>query len=711
MSTLEKRNNRILVVDDNPAIHEDFRGILCPVEDSFPELTTAEAVFSGEAPPRPKAVCFEIHSAFQGSEAVELVRCSRAQDRPYALAFVDLRMPPGLDGVETISLLWREDQDLQVVVCTAYSDYSWEEITTQLGQTENLLVLKKPFDNIEVLQIAHALARKWSLTQQARLKLGDLDAMVRAQTQELRAANQRLEAEVLERKQAQDALRLSEERFSRAFLSNPIPMAIQTMRDWRFLDVNDGFLKMTGFSREDVIGLSSIEMPIWITPEIHYRILHAIENGCAVRDVECPIRTKSGEHRNGLVSVETLNLDHQTDLLVITQDITEALQLESQLRHAQKMEAVGKLSTGIAHDFNNILTIIQCCTSMALNAGHSDQEICEPLTEVLAASERAATLILQLLAFSRKQLIRPRSVDLNELIRQLVNMLGRLIGESNRLEVNYGADLPRIWADSASLEQVIVNFVINACDVMPEHGRLEITTGWLEIDDKNIPQHPEARLGPYAWFSVTDNGAGIDPSIQEHIFEPFFTTKDVGKGSGMGLAMVYGTVKQHKGWIDVASKKDQGSTFKVFLPATSESTNEPATEVPRVSGSFGRNETILVVEDEIAVLAVVSQVLKKNGYTIFTARNSSEAMDVWNRHAGDIHLLLTDIVMPGGVSGRRLGEQLCGEKPELKVIYSSGYSMQALAADANPKQSPIILSKPYHPQRLIDAVRQALDSG
>ena len=710
MSTMDERNNRILIVDDNPAIHDDFRKILSSPEDPFPSLTAAEALMMGEAPARTQPVSFEIDSAFQGAEALEVVRRGRLCDKRYAVAFVDLRMPPGLDGVETIARLWREDPDLQMVICTAYSDYSWEEITTQLGQSDNLLVLKKPFDNIEVLQLAHALARKWSLAQQARLKLEDLDEMVRAQTQELRRANEQLETEVLERKQAQEALRISEERFSRAFLASPFPMAIQSLPDWRYLDVNDRFLEMTGYSREEIIGRTSEEAPVWATAEARLKALQSVQRGLTVRDFECQIRTKSGERRDGMVSLELIDLDHRPHLLIITQDTTERGRLENQLRQAQKMEAVGKLSAGIAHDFNNILTIIQGYTGLALSADQSGLEIRSTLTQVLTASERAATLIRQLLAFSRKQIMQPKVVDLNQVIQHFVNMLGRLIGENIRLEVNYAAGLPPIWADTVNLEQVIMNLVVNARDAMPVSGRLIISTGMVEIDERNVQQHPEASVGRFVWFSVTDTGCGIDPSILEHLFEPFFTTKDVGEGTGMGLAMVYGTVKQHQGWIEVATRKDQGATFKVFLPATQTPAAELQTcDIPPTPARGG-HETILVVEDEHHILALICRVLRDRGYAILTAPNSTEAIEVWKRHAGKIDLLLTDIVMPGGVSGRTLGEQLSAEKPGLKVIYTSGYSLEALGAGSNLKEGLNFLPKPYQPKRLIETVRTALDA-
>ena len=315
-------NNRILLVDDNPAIHGDFRKILIGPSAKAAALEAVESILF-DAPASVATTEFALDSAHQGREALDKVTAALGAGRPYALAFVDVRMPPGWDGVETIARLWEVDPALQVVVCTAYSDYSWEKMTAKLGVNENLVILKKPFDNIEVVQLAHALTKKWHVTAQAQLQLTVLDRKVAERTRELEASNAEL--------------RRSEERFAKAFRASPIPFAIQSLHQQRFLDVNDAFVAMTGFSRGELIDRTPLELHICLDYEI--RILSQVRENKPVRDLEAQISTKAGELRNALVTIERLSVGGIVHLLVMVVDVTERLQLEGALRQAQKMEA------------------------------------------------------------------------------------------------------------------------------------------------------------------------------------------------------------------------------------------------------------------------------------------------------------------------------------------------------------------------------------
>jgi PAS domain S-box-containing protein len=689
MSTL-KHTQRILVIDDNPAIHEDFRKVLGGLPPNEPSFVEAKELLFDEAPKPVHAFEFEIDSAFQGQEGLAMVEQSIQQGRPYALAFVDVRMPPGWDGVETISHIWRQYPELQVVLCTAYSDYSWEDIIKHLGQSDSMLILKKPFDNVEVLQLAHALTKKWRLTQQARNRMEDLDRLVNERTRELR---------------------ISEERFSKAFECSPLPMTIQTLRDLRFLDVNNSFLQLSGYAREEMLNQTPAELATWVDAKSEAEFVEGMIENKSIRNLRSQFRTKSGQVRETLVFAELFNLETEPCFLTLTEDISERLNLENQLRQAHKMEAIGQLAAGVAHDFNNILTVIQGHVSLMLSKNKVDQQDEASLKQTLAASERAGNLTRQLLAFSRKQIMECKPVKLDRLFDQLGPMLQRLIGEQIQIEFRCPPHLPPIHADLCNIEQVLMNLAVNARDAMPEGGRLTISAASVPISQSHTNANPEASVGQFVCLSVTDTGCGMDDATKSLIFEPFFTTKEVGKGTGMGLATVYGIVKQHKGWIELDSRVGCGATFRVYLPESVElcCTTLPAkSETP--PRSLEGDETILIVEDEPFLRKFVETVLGTYGYKVLLAADAAQALEVWRQHKNDIALLLTDMVMPGGTNGKELAELMRAQWPTLKVIFTSGYSLDVLGDNYRLTVGSALLQKPYSASVLVAAVRQCLDA-
>jgi two-component system, cell cycle sensor histidine kinase and response regulator CckA len=389
-------------------------------------------------------------------------------------------------------------------------------------------------------------------------------------------------------------------------------------------------------------------------------------------------------------------------------DVTERINLEQQLRHAQKLESIGQLAAGVAHDFNNILTIIQGHSDRLLEKCDKEPEVAEPLQQISAAAKRASSLTRQLLMFSRKQVMQSKVIDLNAVLGNLAKMLHRLIGDDIALDWRYAPNVPAIEADPGMIEQIIVNLAVNARDAMPKGGQLLITTGAVNIDDSYVQTHPEARTGKFVALGVTDTGCGMSRETLERIFEPFFTTKEVGKGTGLGLATVYGIVKQHQGWIDVNSEVNLGTTFRIYFPSTSKPV-EVIPENPTPSDKVrGKHETILLVEDEPVLRELAKVILHDYDYRVLEASTGHEALKIFEENNGNIDLLLTDMVMPEGMTGKELAQELKTRKPDLKVIYTSGYSSEVMGEDPELRDVKF-LQKPYPPPQLAKAVRECLD--
>ncbi len=689
-----KKNNRLLVIDDNQAIHADFKKILAPPDQLATELQAAGAALFDEAAAHANAAEFEIDSAFSGEDGLALVQRARAEGRPYALAFVDVRMAPGWDGIETTVRIFKNDADIEIVICTAYSDYSWDEMMEKIGQSDRMVILKKPFDTVEVMQMAHAMTEKWELKQQARARMDQLERMVAARTRELQAAN--------------DALQLSEERFARAFRSNPVPLLLSDAMTGRCVDVNDSFLALTGFSREELLGHAPDALRLFCRPEVENEIRKALPARLPLRNRQMEFHARDGKHFTALLSAERLDLQNRPHALMSLQDITERINIEGQLRQAQKMEAVGQIAAGVAHDFNNLLAVIQGHAEMQMGGNHLDPSLVESLQEISQAADRAASLTRQLLAFSRKQMLRPRALDLSELLHNLGKMLQRIIGEDIHLQIHCAENLPPVLADQTNLEQVIINLAVNARDAMPRGGPLTISAELAVVDAPRQEQQPDALLGTFVKLSVADKGVGMDQAVRRKIFEPFFTTKAVGKGTGMGLATVYGIVKQHQGWIEVQSQPGAGSTFDVFLPlASGQSAQTAESDTEFANARPMRSRTIFVVEDEAPLREMAAKIFKRLGHEVVTAESGPDALRLWPQQRGKIDLLFTDMRMPGGMTGRELAENLLRDEPDLRVIYATGYSVDLSNPSIKLVEGVNLLLKPYDATALARVIKKA----
>jgi CheY-like chemotaxis protein len=373
------------------------------------------------------------------------------------------------------------------------------------------------------------------------------------------------------------------------------------------------------------------------------------------------------------------------------------------------MEAIGQLAGGVAHDFNNILTIVIGYARILLDEGTLPHDAIGPVTQIFIAGNRAANLTRQLLVFSRKQTVNRLTVDFNRIAGEFSEMLRRLIGEHIKLELALSPGACMAEADAGMIEQILMNLAVNARDAMPNGGTLTISTGYVVIKDAALCRHPDALPGDYVCLSVRDTGCGVPAAILDRIFEPFFTTKEAGCGTGLGLSMVFGIVRQHGGWIEVESAAGIGTCFKILLPAVPKAAPVPARRQAKTASATGGSETLLLVEDESSVRDLACTVLSGLGYRVLQARSGAHALEVWKWHGPRIALLLTDLVMPDGVGGVELAARLREDKPTLKVVLMSGYANGANGEGFRQPSGTHFISKPYRPQELTQVVRDALD--
>ncbi len=516
--------------------------------------------------------------------------------------------------------------------------------------------------------------------------------------------------DVTDRKLAEAALRSSEMLFHSVWENSVDGMRL-TDEKGNIVAVNEPFCKLVGLSREELEGQPFTA--IYADSEQPEKLLQQYRQGFQERTIEKPLERKltlrNGNHVTFEERQSFVELRGQPPLLLgLLRDVTAQKRLEDQLRQAQKMEAIGQLAGGVAHDFNNILTVIHGHAALLLAGGNLAGKPARSAQQIGQAAERAAALTRQLLTFSRRQVMQPRRLDMNEVVSNMTKMLGRILGEDIALQLHYFPQPALVQADAGMMEQVLLNLAVNSRDAMPKGGLLAIRISTVEVDAQHLAHHSEAHPGEFVCLSVMDTGCGIAPENLRRIFEPFFTTKEVGKGTGLGLATVYGIVKQHQGWIEVESQVGKGTLFKVFLPHSNETTiltkDQPAEEAVR-----GGSETILVVEDETPVRELVCSFLAAHGYQILQAESGLKALEVWKQSKDRIDLLLTDLVMPDRVNGRELAEKLWAERPKLKVIFTSGYSADVVGKDFVLRGGLNYLQKPYHPQKLALAVRDCLD--
>jgi two-component system cell cycle sensor histidine kinase/response regulator CckA len=507
-----------------------------------------------------------------------------------------------------------------------------------------------------------------------------------------------------------EAALLERERVYRATFDEALIGLAQTSLDGRFLLVNRRLCDLLGYTVDELraIDFVTISHPDEVAADVDAS--QRLIAGTIDRYTrEKRYRRKDGSFvwANLTVSLHLHASGEPSYFIAVIEDITERKHSEEEARQLHKMEAMGRLAGGIAHDFNNLLTVIVGYGDLVLNQLKTDDPVRRDIQEIRRAGESAAALTRQLLAFSRKQLLQPQVLDLNMIVSRMNGLLRRLIGEHIRFEWRPEQRLDRVKADPGQIEQVILNLALNARDAMPRGGTLSIETANVELDRTYASNHPGAAVGKHVMLAVSDTGIGMDDAVRKQVFEPFYTTKELGKGTGLGLATVYGIVKQSGGTIFVDSEPEQGTTFKMFLPCAKH-VAEVVSVQPRSTGVIGGSETILLVEDQPEVRAVARAALARHGYTVLEASHGGEALQIALDRTEEIHLLLTDVVMPA-MSGRELAQRLLLQRPHVRVLYTSGYTDDAIVHHDVIESGVAFIQKPFTPANLLRKVREVLD--
>ncbi len=499
------------------------------------------------------------------------------------------------------------------------------------------------------------------------------------------------------------ALEESEHRYRLLFDNNPQSMWVYDRETLAFLTVNETAVRSYGYSREEFLqmDLKAIR-PEEDIPE--FLESTAVPTTAFNRDGPWRHRKKDGQIISVEVAAHPIVWGERPACLVLATDVTERIRLEEQFRQAQRLESVGRLAGGVAHDFNNLLTVIIGYAEMLLVGADKFEASKEAINQILQAGERAAELTRQLLAFSRKQVIEPSVINMNTIIGTTQTFLRRLIGEDIELVTRLDADLGLVLADPGQIHQIVMNLAINSRDAMPNGGSLHIETSNVDLDDGYRNEHTGVEPGPHVMLAISDSGCGISPEIRARIFEPFFTTKELGKGTGLGLATVYGMVKQSGGWIWVYSEPGRGTTFKIYFPRTDEPLR-PSTRV--IKTSVTGNETVLVVEDQTEVRALALAGLASFGYSAYGSATGEEALAFCREFDGEIHVVVTDVVMPD-MNGKEVARQLAQVRPQARILFMSGYTSDVIAHRGVLEGDVDYMQKPFTPESLARRIREIL---
>jgi len=544
-------------------------------------------------------------------------------------------------------------------------------------------------------------------TKAGEIRFGQLAAVrVAVGTQQCMLSVSR---DITEKRRAQEELRRSEANFRSLIHDAPFGVLRSTL-EGRVLQANPALVNMLGYNSEEELLQLNLERDVYHDPKQRQSLIEEFSQKKDIHNVEVQWKRKDGNIITALLNGRRIEGADQTQTHyeVFAEDITQRRTLERQLFQSQKMEAIGRLAGGIAHDFNNLLGVVLGHTEILEEAAGQDKRLQRSVEAIQSATQRAAALTTQLLAFSRKQMVEPRILDLNVAVREIEKLLRRVIGEDIELIIRVQPSASTILIDPGQIDQILMNLVVNARDAMPIGGKLILETSSLTLDDSYVGQHLGAAAGPFVLLSISDTGFGMDQETLSHIYEPFFTTKEIGKGTGLGLSTVYGIVKQCGGYIMAYSEPGRGTTFKVYFPRVSGVPQAPRASARRADLPGG-NETILLVEDETALRELTRGLLEAAGYTVLEAANVEDAIHLAENAHRKIDLLLTDVVMPG-MDGHELSRRLTSSCALLKVLYMSGYTDDVIVQRGVLNGGTTLLQKPFGRAGLLGKVRQVLDS-
>lgn len=683
---------RVLVVDSNPTDLADHLKTSSPPSGFIPE---GEA----DAPPE-RPVMFAPETATDCTAALASLETALMAGQPFSVAFVTQNSGGDIDGVEAVRRLWDFQPDLQVVFCTiAGSDFS--NTDGRFENPQNLLVMELPASRAEILQAARLLALKWDQFAEYCHRLQELNRVLDQRAVKLQSTNTRLEREVTER-------RAVEARFSAAFRSSPGAMGVLSVEDGRVTDANDRFFELLGIHPQALLGKTLSDFPA-LDDAVSWASARALlPQSSKVASIECRFQRKPDDLRDVLLSAEVAEFHNDSCILLTINDVTQIRRLEEEVRLAQRAEAVAKLALGVTHRFNNLLTVIHgqasLLTEEQLKAAGAETAV----AQIITATEEATILSRKLASLTQRAPANRQPLGVNDLVRQIEPLLAQLLGARIDVELDLAVNLPASLADSAGLEQVLLNLGTNARDAMPLGGRLIIATYEVGLDAQTAPhRHPRARPGRFVCLEMTDTGTGIDARMLDRIFDPFFSTKPRGQGSGLGLTVADSIIQEHGGWIEVQSARGQGSRFRVLLPAQAGIVPSIQSTATPFRPSLGKG-TVMIVEDEESVRSFTRTVLEQFGYRVYEAANGAEALRLWSSVGPQVDLLLTDLIMPGDWTGQRLASELRRQRPGLGVVLMSGYGPGLLEEEPSGGSEIPFLAKPYSIRTLKETIEQSI---